>query len=296
MADTSGGGDTRPVNTDGWPPIDDADLLARLRAPDADLYRHFPAFARRMPAGATDPDVRRRLAWGRGYPFVRAPRQVVLRGGRVTPGNALPDDAPRWALLAIGSNAAPERLAAKLAGVDDDALLLTPAVLHDHDVAALPYPVTYGAFPAGLVHSPGTRVDVAVLDVTLAQLSWLAFSEFGYHFGALEGCRVDVADGRRLERAFVFVQRVGLFAVDGEPVALVAVPAADRTLPAMSQEALLDLWARRRFGGAEDVRERLVEALADPGAFIRHLALPSAADAVHPQVPGFARHPASRPA
>lgn len=283
------------MSTDGWPPIDDADLLARLRAPDAELYRHFPAFARRMPAGATDPDVRRRLAWGRGYPFVRAPRQVVLHRGRVVPGGGLRGDRPRYSLLAIGSNAAPERLAAKFAGVDDDPVRLTPAVLHDHDVAALPYPVTYGAFPAGLVASPGTRVDVAVLDVTPAQLSWLVFSEFGYHFGALDGCRVDVADGRRLSRALVFVQRVGLFAVDGAPVALVAVPAADRTLAAMSQEALLDLWARRRFGGAADVHERLVAALAAPETFIRDLALPSARDAVHVAVPGFVRHPASVP-
>ena len=246
--------------------------------------------------GATvvDPDVRRRLAWGRDYPFARADGPVVVRGADVVPGAALDDATARFPLLAIGSNGSPWRLAGKFRGVLGDPVRMTPAVLHDHDVCALPYPVTYGAFPAGLVHRPGTRVDVVVLEVTEAQLEWLAVTEFGYHLGAL-AASVERAAGPTLGRAFVFLQRPGLFAVDGHPVALAAIPAEGRRLTAMTQAELGTEWVRRRFGPGVGLDDGLMRAVGDPERFVREYLPPSLADAVHPGVPGFTPHPAALP-
>lgn len=277
-----------------WPRLADPDLVARLRMPTARLYRTLGAYMARMPASVVDPDLHRRLAWGRDYPFPRADRQVVVHGQTVTSGGELPDDAPRWPLLAIGSNASPGRLAGKFTGVVGDAVRLTPAALTGYDVCALPYPVSYGAFPAGLAPSPGTRVQVAVLEVTEAQVEWLALTEFGYHFGALEGVAVDLADGRTLDRVLVFVQRPGLFALDGAPVALAAVPAEGRTLRALTQAELADEWVRRRLGPGVGRDEGLVRAVADLSRFVAEYQPPSLADAVQPEVPGFVPHPASR--
>ncbi|MCP9489997.1 MAG: hypothetical protein MSC31_08985 [Solirubrobacteraceae bacterium MAG38_C4-C5] len=133
-----------------------------------------------------------------------------------------PADAPE--VVAFGANADPAMLAAKLgAGA---AVRGRPARLADHDVAFSAHISPYGAIPATLVRSPGTSVAVHVLRLTSANLERLDATEPNY-------AREPLALGGEAYRS-----RHGVLICEGAPIALAAVPAPGRTLPALTQMAL----------------------------------------------------------
>jgi hypothetical protein len=169
----------------------------------------------------------------------------------------------RRPLLAIGSNGAPDVLLRKFAHFEDErdrSLLALTGRLHDFDVGFAAQPAIYGALPATLFPSPGTEVSATVLWVTPAQFTQLAWSELSYRLGRLE-TRFEVDEGGAVfDEVLVFVSRFGAFRIDGEPVALAAVPAARRNARALTQEQALDAAAAIALGpGAR--AEQLVRAL-----------------------------------
>ncbi len=257
----------------GWPPITEPELVERLRL-DRDqwaalMLRFVQALGQRPYAPAL---FERAL----GYPWERPARSYALRGGAVELLDDLDPDARRAAiatftrdrhpLLAFGSNAAPDTLTAKFAHfaapADRDVLVLA-GHLHDFDVGAGASPTAYGALPAALFASPGTAVRAAVVWVTAAQAEQLTWTELGYTLGRLDTARfvTDEADVA-VDQVFAYVHRVGAFCVDGEPVALAAVPAAGRTARALTQRELLDACASLVLGPGADA-EALVRAVCD---------------------------------
>jgi len=129
-------------------------------------------------------------------------------------------------LVAFGANADPEVLAGKLgAGTPVSA---RPTLLADHDIAFSAHVSPYGAIPATLVPSPGTSVPVHLLRLDAEDRARLDATEPNY-------VREALAPGLEAYRS-----RHGVLTLDGGPVALAAVPARGRTLPALTQEALLE--------------------------------------------------------
>ena len=155
------------------------------------------------------------LARVRDYPYVAAGERFAL-------GPEPPGDTP--AIIAFGANADPAVLAAKLG--PGASVRGRPARLADHDVAFSAHISPYGAIPAALVPSPGTSVGVHLLRLAPADLERLDATEPNY-------VREILGPGVEVYRS-----RHGVLLLDGAPVAMAAVPATGRTLPALTQQAL----------------------------------------------------------
>lgn len=176
--------------------------------------REEPAVAR----DAKGPHERcRTLARVLAYPYLAPDGPFSLAGGCA-------DEGPE--LVAFGANADPEVLAGKLGA--DTPVSARPASLADHDIAFSAHVSPYGAVPAALVSSPGTSVPVHLLRLTAQDRARLDATEPNY-------IREALAPGLEAYRS-----RHGVLTLDGGPVALAAVPARGRILPALTQEALLE--------------------------------------------------------
>jgi hypothetical protein len=209
-----------------------------------------------------------------GYPWERPKRSYLLQDDLVSDVDAAlieRHSAGRHPILAFGSNAAPSALIRKFAHFEDPydrEILVLAGDLHDFDVGAAATVAIYGAMPATIFASPDTKVRAAVLFATPAQATQLTWSELSYFFGHLTDVRfeVDEADVEVTE-VIAYVNRFGAFAPDGDPIALAAVPARDRTVAALGQRELLDRVGRIAFGtDCEDVVRRVHES---PGEVFR---------------------------
>jgi hypothetical protein len=236
-----------------WPQIAEPELLARLGMNDREFEAFMQALIAAMPPRDYEAELFKRAI---EYPWTRPEGSYLLKDAEVELLADLPPEerervvrqfasaeGRRSPLLAFGSNAAPEALERKFAHFAteaDRAVLVLTGRLHDFDVGVAAQPALYGAMPATLFPSPGTAVSTAMLWVTPAQFTQLAWSEISYRLGRLR-TRFDVDVSKEsFGEVFAFVSRFGAFCVNGGPVALAAVPAAGRTADALTQEQLLD--------------------------------------------------------
>jgi hypothetical protein len=256
-----------------WPPIAEPELLRRLAMDDEEFAAFIRTVVSQLAPRAYDTDV---LTQALGYPWARPQGSYLLSGEVVEllTGSTAADrsraiarfaspEAGRLPVLSIGSNAAPEVLERKFAhftAEDDRTVLALSGRLHDFDVGAAAQPTMYGSMPATLFPSPGTAVATTLLWVTPTQFTQLAWSEITYRLGRLR-TRFEVEEtATGFGQVLVFVSRFGAFCPDGAPIALAAVPARDRSAPALTQEQLLDAAARLALG-PEANAEALVRAI-----------------------------------
>jgi hypothetical protein len=250
-----------------WPPISDPRLLERLALDQPAFLDYVRELIGSVGPREYDPAL---LGRALGYPWDRPSQSYVLRDGDVSLLDELAPDArratvddlarDRHPILAIGSNGAPKVLAAKFAHFDDAAdrtVMVLAGALHDVDVGPAASPTIYGVLPATLFASPGTAVRAALLWVTPAQVTQLTWSEMSYRLVRLDRARfvMDEADVE-VDDLFAYVSRFGVFAPEGAPLALGAIPAQDRAAAAWTQEELLDDVAGRALGAgsrAEDL-------------------------------------------
>jgi hypothetical protein len=257
----------------GWPRIDEPELLERLAMDDPEFRAYIGTLMAAIPPRAYESAS---LARAIAYPWARPPGSYRLTGAEVEPLEEMrPEERERairefasagdrrQALLAIGSNGAPEVLERKFAHFPEDenrAVLALTGRLHDFDVGFAAQPALYGSMPATLFPSPGTAVAATVLWVTPVQLTQLVWSEISYRLGRLRA-RFEVDGGETgFDEVLVFVSRWGSFCLDGEPVAMAAIPATGRTTKELTQEQALDTAASLALG-AEAKAETLVRAI-----------------------------------
>lgn len=275
-----------------WPEITEPELLERLAMSDEEFIALSASWLAAVPPRAYEPSSLQRAL---GYPWSRPERSYVLSDGKVELLEDLTADEreaaqnrfltgqagkERVRLLAFGSNGAPGALTQKFAhftDVEDRTVLVLAGHLNDFDVGAAPQPTVYGSMPATLFPSPGTAVRAGVLVITAAQFTQLAWSEISYRLGRLDA-RFDADEtDLSLDGVLGFVSRFGAFCVDGQPVALAAVPATGRTATALSQEQLLDAAAELCVGPDANA-ETLVRAIIEDFAAI----VPKVAATVRP--------------
>lgn len=174
------------------------------------------------------------------YPYGIPSGSYLLAGGRALDPAAAPVDlSARRALLAYGSNAAPEVLARKL-GEDPEPLPVLRAALRGFDVVYSAHVSPYGAVPGTLRRSPGTEVRVFVAYPTEAQLRTLTATEPNYELGTLRGGVCQVEGGGSPAGLLAYRSRHGCLLLGGTEVALEAVEARGRALPAMGQREVLE--------------------------------------------------------
>lgn len=184
-----------------WPPIEDERTLRRFAMSDEEFHALAVKLAARIGGEAYDDE---HLERALTYPWhsVELSAGFLLEGDEATPLKSLAEDRharatslidergePVHALLAIGSNASPEVLAAKLAGLGDEVdrtLLAVGGRLSGYGIGHSPHLAVYGAMPATIHRSPGAEIDATVLYVTARQLSALAATEFNYLLGRVD--------------------------------------------------------------------------------------------------------------
>jgi hypothetical protein len=251
-----------------------------------ELVSHFPA--REW--------TRRSFEHGLRYPWTRPDRSYLLRDGETHLLHELDEAeraailerhigpaAERVALLAFGSNVAPKNLAVKLAHhaePEDREVLVLAGELHDLDVVACAAVAVYGAMPATLAASPGTKVRAAVMLVNATQLTTLTWGEMTYLIGRLQGARFtaeDAVQGVELDSPLAFVSRWGAFA-------------PERRSPAWTQQELVDRAAELVLGSDGGGAEALTRIGCRDVAAMAARVLPALRPYARPfEFPGWTR-------
>ena len=198
-----------------------------------------------------------------GYPY-EAPWEpfIQLRHETLATDEIEIDREERTAMLAYGSNAAPEVLARKLA-LSDQPVLVLPAWLDDFDVVYSAHISPYGAVPATLQRSPGTQVRVHLVYMTDAQVGLVSATEPNYESALIEGavCRLDY--GETIVSPAAYLSRHGCLIEDGGEVGLSAVEATNRAFPALSEGEMLER-LRARFCPDDELETFVLANVTDP--------------------------------
>lgn len=166
---------------------------------------------------------------------VRSLRAWAHRRGMDTEGLGAPE-----LLLAYGSNASIAGLSRKLAGRLRTSLIpVARATLADFEVVYSAHLASYGAIPATLQYSPGSRTTVCVLVTAPAQCRLLRRTEPNYHFAELEAVELRLELGPTLSSVAAVISRHGALTLDGAEVGVAAVDTLNRRFPARTQAQVL---------------------------------------------------------
>jgi hypothetical protein len=174
------------------------------------------------------------------YPYAIPSRSYLQAGAKtLEPGEVEVDLDERVPLLAYGSNASPQVLAAKLAAAPDPVPVVRTA-LRDFDVVYSAHISRYGAVPATLSRSPGTEVTAFVAYLTAEQLRLVSATEPNYDLARFDRPSCALEKGDAPVELSVYVSRHGSLRLDSSEVALAAIEARERRLPAMGQRQVLE--------------------------------------------------------
>jgi len=213
-----------------------------------------------------------RLRLAKGYPFDAPTSSYLFRdGGPVAFSeiqNARVNLSDRKAVIAHGSNRAPEQLARKFSGHPSghETIPVTAIWLENHDVVYSAHVARYGSVAAELIHCPGTDVQVFITWLTDAQLKRMHETELpggSYSYGHINsGWRS--ADGLNLPVGplglAVYRSSIGALNYEGQPVALSALPAKNRSLLCWSQEQALS-YVHKTFGQDDDIDAAILHSI-----------------------------------
>ncbi|WP_226344981.1 hypothetical protein [Agilicoccus flavus] len=239
--------------------------MSRPRAVPAGTPPH-PCARTASPAGGGD----RAALSPSDYPWWTLPgRPGVLREGRFVPGPVTPPRDPDLrAVVAVGSNASPEVLAAKLPA-DGPAVVVAPGRLQGLGVGHSAHVSLRGYVAAAPYRDPHAVSDVVVAWLDAAGLAALDATEPNYDRLPLPGGARLVVAGAEIAAAELYVSRHGVVDLGGGPAALgpqAAILTALAGVPTLTHlvgGSPAD--AARRLAADPRARERVRAALADGG-------------------------------
>lgn len=153
----------------------------------------------------------------------------------------------RTAVIASGSNASPERLAAKFAHhqdlITDAPIIVECARLDGFDSVYSAHISRYGSIPATLAHVPGAVAEVFVTWLTDAQLEHMHGTEavgVNYDFCKIAGISLHCESSGAFTSAFAYISKRGCLNRHGLPIPLAATTTEGRQGLAMTQTEVLD--------------------------------------------------------
>jgi hypothetical protein len=182
----------------------------------------------------------------RSYPYqIEARSYVITNGGYVVVdhNDLLEGLENRRPVLAIGSNMSPQQLARKFPAPHGGTIPVTRIQLLDFDSVYSTHLTSYGAIPATLFPSPGTRVTLFITWLDKAQEQHMHSTEIAsenYHFCRMDGIQVQVENGPDLDYLYFYQSSRGALSIDGYPVPLAEVAALNRRWAARSQNEILE--------------------------------------------------------
>ena len=185
-----------------------------------------------------------------GYPYAAPAGSYVVDAGTSAVSQLAPGEERAWAgdrhaVLAVGSNGAPEQLVRKFGTAPGDRrIAVLAATVRDHDVAYAALVAHYGAIPATLAPSPGTAAAVKLTLLTDDQLTRMNETEGlgrSYVLDDIDPAAVDVGGAAvpSPARVRLYAAIPGPLEVGRAPVALSAVAATGRRWPARSEAEVL---------------------------------------------------------
>lgn len=197
-------------------------------------------------------------------------RRSLAALGSWPAGERFPDGRGRTPVLAVGANAAPAVLRAKLAGVEGAGapVPLLAGRLSGFDVVYSAHVSPHGAISATLQRSPGTSVAVHVTYLDAAQRAAVDATEPNYRREPLSPTALALASGAKLTEVEAYVSRHGCLCFEGTEIALAAVPADGRVFPALSEPQVLAL-ARTQLAPDLRLEDFVSEQLRDPAVAAR---------------------------
>ena len=230
-----------------------------------------------------------RLCLALDYPYAAPERSYLFAEGCAGPIEAA-DFRGRTAVLAHGSNRAPEQLLRKFGAASE--IPVTYVWLADHDVVYAAHITRYGAVSSTLRRAPGCRVRVALTWLTEPQLRRMHETEgsASYPFGRLEGLSLEPEAGPSARRLYCYVNAHGSLCEAGRPVGLALLQAQRRPHAQDLQRTLQERLRARHH--PHDPLERHVLALINDEARRKALARRLRADALPLDLPDFIAGPA----
>jgi len=201
----------------------------------------------------------------KSYPFDIPDSSYVLEkdGWRALPSQEHETDG-RHAVIASGSNAAPQQLAAKYRDhghLLDQPIYVTRAILHDFDAVYSAHFSSYGSIPATLAHAPGAKSHLFVTWLTDRQLARMHETEavgVNYDYTRLHGIELAMENGDSLDSAHAYLSRRGCLNRNGRPIPLVELTTQGRRWTPMSQCEVLDY--ARSLIAPDEAPEAFIEA------------------------------------
>ncbi len=176
------------------------------------------------------------------YPYVAPDHDFLFKAGqsiRMEMADAHHLSRGRTPVLAVGSNRAPVQLTRKFTHQNiSDEIPVTHGWIDNHDIVYSAHMTGYGAFPATLAPSPGTRVRIAITWLTPRQLGHMHVTESvpaHYSFQQLHGRDIDLDCGLSPDHVGIYQSVSGHVFGAGETFALSAVKAKARRFKALSQ-------------------------------------------------------------
>jgi len=230
------------------------------------------------------------------YPYDRPDFSYLFNDGKVRPLESRTVDVAtgRTAVLAFGSNAAPEQLVRKFGEIPGSVIPVVQAELADFDVVYSAHLTSYGTIPATLAPSPGTRLQTWVTWLDDDQLARMHESETGtswgaavnYAFGYLQdiSLSLDVGAGV-LKRVGAYLSNHGALALAPEPIAFDVIPATVRSFESRSMPDILAT-ANKSLAPSDSLDDFITKAVEDPD--LRARWTDSLREAAHPlNIPNF---------
>lgn len=178
------------------------------------------------------------------------------------------DTRGRHGVIASGSNASPDRLAAKFKGLGHlitDSIPVVRATLRDFDTVYSAHISTYGSIPATLHHAPAAMAEVFVTWLNDAQLNRMHETEglgHNYDYAQLNAISLVTEAGVGFTQAHAYISRRGCLSKDGAPVSLAATRTQGRIWQAMHQADVLD-YARTLTAPLESDTDRFIRSHID---------------------------------
>lgn len=171
-----------------------------------------------------------RIAHALRYPFDPPHRAYHFRAGQMQAPEAF-DPARRHAVVASGSNGAPDRLREKFGDTGD--VPVTYGIIHDLVPVFAARITSYGSVPATLAVIPGAQAGVHVTWLTDEQLTTMHVTEsigVGYAYCRLDGFGFDPVGRHPPAPLHAYISMHGALVTKGEflPLANVAQVQAQR--------------------------------------------------------------------
>lgn len=195
---------------------------------------------------------------------------VVTDGGRfdiddfcATLGDAFDTSLlGREPVLAYGSNGSPATLVRKL-GAAGTVVPVLRGVLEGFDIVFSSHFGPSGAIPAALQADQQSAAEVFIAFLTPAQAEVMHATEPNYHFAQLWGLSFAFENGATLDRLFSYVTRHGILSLEQQEYAVADVRARNRTMPAKTEEQILEL-VRSTYWADEDFETFVYRNATEP--------------------------------